>query len=95
MAHLELDFELDDNHELTAVRYHMDTPEELRNGVFVQGLAMTVVGTLRAITPDEETFAHAIDLFNEQATYYAERDRVEDIPDSPEEPTDTPTEEES
>lgn len=81
MAHLELDFELDDSRELTGVRYRMDTPEELLNGVFVQGLAMTVVGTLRSITQDEETFAHAIELFNAQAIYYAERDRVEDIPD--------------
>lgn len=82
MAHLELDFELDDNHELTSIRYHIDPPEELSNEVFVDGLAMAVVGILRYITQDEETFAHAIELFNAQAIYYEEEDCVEDIPDT-------------
>lgn len=89
MAHLELDFELDNDRELTGVRYHMDTPEELSNGVFVQGLAMTVVGTLRSITFDEETFTHAIELFNAHAFHYADESSVENNPDQ----TDTPEEE--
>ena len=92
MAHLELDFELDENHELVNMRYNLDTPENLSNGAFVQGLAMTVVGTLRAITPDEETFAHAIGLFNDHAVYYAEKNSVKDIPDTPDTPN-TPEEE--
>lgn len=85
MAHLELNFELDDNQELAGVRYVMDTPEGIANGVFVQALATAVVGILSNITPDEETFDHAIDLFNEHANRCVENTRAED----------TPTEEES
>lgn len=72
MAHLEIGFDLDDNKELAGVSYKLDTPDGLLNGVFVQGLARAIVGILRSSTPDEETFTHAIELFNAHAFNYAD-----------------------
>lgn len=80
MAHLEIGFDLDENKELAGVSYKLDTPDGLLNGVFVQGLARAIVGILRSSTPDEETFTHAIELFNAHALNYADEDTT-DLPE--------------